>query len=143
MYLKKILSKDIDVDLLARGTSGFTGADIEHMINQAAVKAASDGAKTVSMRYLEISRDKILMGNWFLVILNDTFSNQLCKFIIIGPEKNSKIPDEEANTITAYHEGGHAIVAYYTKDSHPLHKVTIMPRGSSLGHVCIFIFVSN
>ncbi|XP_022163392.1 ATP-dependent zinc metalloprotease YME1 homolog isoform X3 [Myzus persicae] len=112
LYLKKILSKDIDVDLLARGTSGFTGADIENMVNQAAVKAASDGAKTVSMKYLEISRDKILMG----------------------PEKKSKIPDEEANTITAYHEGGHAIVAYFTKDSHPLHKVTIMPRGSSLGH---------
>jgi len=53
----------------------------------------------------------------------------------LGPEKKSKIPDEEANTITAYHEGGHAIVAYFTKDSHPLHKVTIMPRGSSLGHV--------
>lgn len=53
----------------------------------------------------------------------------------VGPEKKTKIPDEEANTITAYHEGGHAIVAYYTKDSHPLHKVTIMPRGSSLGHV--------
>lgn len=112
LYLKKILSKDIDVDLLARGTSGFTGADIENMVNQAAVKAASDGAKTVSMKYLEISRDKILMG----------------------PEKKTKIPDEEANTITAYHEGGHAIVAYFTKDSHPLHKVTIMPRGSSLGH---------
>ncbi|XP_027838943.1 ATP-dependent zinc metalloprotease YME1L isoform X2 [Aphis gossypii] len=112
LYLKKVLSKDIDVDLLARGTSGFTGADIENMVNQAAVKAASDGAKTVSMKYLEISRDKILMG----------------------PEKKTKIPDEEANTITAYHEGGHAIVAYFTKDSHPLHKVTIMPRGSSLGH---------
>ncbi|XP_025208239.1 ATP-dependent zinc metalloprotease YME1 homolog isoform X2 [Melanaphis sacchari] len=112
LYLKKILSKGIDVDLLARGTSGFTGADIENMVNQAAVKAASDGATTVSMKYLEISRDKILMG----------------------PEKKSKIPDEEANTITAYHEGGHAIVAYFTKDSHPLHKVTIMPRGSSLGH---------
>ncbi|XP_060855852.1 ATP-dependent zinc metalloprotease YME1L isoform X1 [Metopolophium dirhodum] len=112
LYLKKILSKDIDVDLLARGTSGFTGADIENMVNQAAVKAASDGATTVSMKYLENSRDKILMG----------------------PEKKSKIPDEEANTITAYHEGGHAIVAYFTKYSHPLHKVTIMPRGSSLGH---------
>jgi len=58
----------------------------------------------------------------------------------LGPEKKSKIPDEEANTITAYHEGGHAIVAYFTKDSHPLHKVTIMPRGSSLGHVYIFFF---
>lgn len=63
LYLKKVLSKDIDVDLLARGTSGFTGADIENMVNQAAVKAASDGAKTVSMKYLEVSRDKILMGN--------------------------------------------------------------------------------
>jgi len=61
-------------------------------------------------------------------ILFNTYSN-------LGPEKKSKIPDEEANTITAYHEGGHAIVAYFTKDSHPLHKVTIMPRGSSLGHV--------
>lgn len=68
MYLKKILSKDIDIDLLARGTSGFTGADIENMVNQAAVKAASDGAKTVSMKYLEITRDKILMGNCILVI---------------------------------------------------------------------------
>lgn len=65
--MKKILCKDIDVDLLARGTSGFTGADIENMVNQAAVKAASDGAKTVSMKYLEISRDKILMGNFFMM----------------------------------------------------------------------------
>lgn len=62
---------------------------------------------------------------------------------ILGPEKKTKIPDEEANTITAYHEGGHAIVAYFTKDSHPLHKVTIMPRGSSLGHVCIIILISK
>lgn len=62
LYLKKVLCKDIDIDLLARGTSGFTGADIENMVNQAAVKAASDGAKSVSMKYLEISRDKILMG---------------------------------------------------------------------------------
>ena len=55
--------------------------------------------------------------------------------MLAGPERKTRIPDEEANTITAYHEGGHAIVAYYTKDSHPLHKVTIIPRGPSLGHV--------
>lgn len=55
--------------MLARGTSGFTGADIENMVNQAAVKAASDGAKSVSMKYLEISRDKILMGNYFLNLI--------------------------------------------------------------------------
>ncbi|XP_050528825.1 ATP-dependent zinc metalloprotease YME1L [Daktulosphaira vitifoliae] len=112
LYLKKINCQDIDIDLLARGSTGFTGADLENMVNQAAVKAASEGAKTVSMKHLEVARDKILMG----------------------PEKKTKIPDDEANKITAYHEGGHAIVAYYTKDSHPLHKVTIMPRGSSLGH---------
>ena len=64
------------------------------------------------MKYLESARDKVLMG----------------------PERKSRIPDEEANQITAYHEGGHAIVAFFTKDSHPLHKVTIIPRGPSLGH---------
>jgi len=64
------------------------------------------------MKHLETARDKVLMG----------------------PERKARLPDEEANTITAYHEGGHAIVAFYTKESHPLHKVTIMPRGPSLGH---------
>ncbi|KAI5643737.1 peptidase family m41 domain-containing protein [Phthorimaea operculella] len=113
MYLGRVTANsDVDCDVLARGTTGFTGADLENMVNQAALKAAIDGAKTVTMKYLEDARDKVLMG----------------------PERRSRLPDEEANTITAYHEGGHAIVAYYTKDSHPLHKVTIMPRGPSLGH---------
>ncbi|XP_055596416.1 ATP-dependent zinc metalloprotease YME1L isoform X2 [Uranotaenia lowii] len=111
-YLSKILSREINVDQLARGTTGFTGADIENMVNQAALRAAIDGAEVVSMKHLENARDKVLMG----------------------PERKSRLPDEEANKITAYHEGGHAIVAYYTKESHPLHKVTIMPRGPSLGH---------
>ena len=52
----------------------------------------------------------------------------------MGPERKSRIPDEEANLITAYHEGGHTIVAHYTNGAHPLHKVTIIPRGPSLGH---------
>lgn len=112
LYLGKIMAKEIDVELLARGTTGFTGADLENMVNQAALRAAIDGADCVSMKYLESARDKVLMG----------------------PERKSRIPDEEANTITAYHEGGHAVVAYFTKDSHPLHKVTIIPRGPSLGH---------
>lgn len=64
------------------------------------------------MKYLESAKDKVLMG----------------------PQRRARIPDEEANLITAYHEGGHAIVAFFTKDSHPLHKVTIIPRGPSLGH---------
>ncbi|GLH08460.1 26S proteasome regulatory subunit 8 [Gryllus bimaculatus] len=112
LYLGRILCKNMDVELLARGTTGFTGADLENMVNQAALKAAIEGAEHVSMKHLDNARDKVLMG----------------------PERKSRIPDEEANTITAYHEGGHAIVAYYTKDSHPLHKVTIIPRGPSLGH---------
>lgn len=112
LYLEKVLHKDVDVPLLARGTTGFTGADLENMVNQAALRAAIDGAETVSMKHLESARDKVLMG----------------------PERKMRLPDEEANRITAYHEGGHAIVAYYTKESHPLHKVTIMPRGPSLGH---------
>lgn len=111
-YLARIKSSDIDIDQLARGTTGFTGADIENMVNQAALKAAIEGAEAVAMKHLESARDKVMMG----------------------PERKARLPDEEANRITAYHEGGHAIVAYYTKESHPLHKVTIMPRGPSLGH---------
>ncbi|KAF4519110.1 hypothetical protein B566_EDAN010532 [Ephemera danica] len=112
-YLTKVkMASDVNVELLARGTTGFTGADLENMVNQAALRASIDGADSVMMKYLEIARDKVLMG----------------------PERKSRIPDEEANLITAYHEGGHAVVAYYTKESHPLHKVTIIPRGPSLGH---------
>lgn len=94
-YLGKILSKDINVEMLARGTTGFTGADLENMVNQAALRAAIEGAEVVAMRHLENARDKVLMG----------------------PERKLRLPDEEANKITAYHEGGHAIVAYYTKVS--------------------------
>lgn len=94
-YLSKVLSGEINVDMLARGTTGFTGADIENMINQAALRAAIEGAEQVAMRHLESARDKVLMG----------------------PERKARLPDEEANKITAYHEGGHAIVAYYTKVS--------------------------
>ena len=83
-YLSKIkLADDVNVELLARGTTGFTGADLENMVNQAAVRGAIDGAVAVTTKYLEQARDKVLMG----------------------PERKSRIPDEEANTITAYHEG--------------------------------------
>ncbi|CAG9573608.1 unnamed protein product [Danaus chrysippus] len=113
MYVSRVAAAPgLDVEALARGTTGFTGADLESMVNQAALKAAIEGAKTVSMYHLEEARDKVLMG----------------------PARRARLPDDEANAITACHEGGHAVVAYYTKDSHPLHKVTIIPRGPSLGH---------
>lgn len=113
LYLAKVkCAPEVDLDALARQTTGFTGADIENMVNQAALRAAIEGAKSVKMVHLENSRDKIIMG----------------------PERRSRIPDEESNTITAYHEGGHALVAHYTKQSTPLHKITIISRGSTLGH---------
>jgi ATP-dependent metalloprotease len=81
-------------------------------VNQAALKAAMDGDSFVTMTHMEFARDKVLMG----------------------PAKKTKIPDEETNTLTAYHEAGHTLVALYTKDATALNKVTIIPRGASLGH---------
>uniref|UniRef100_A0A3Q2DEY2 ATP-dependent zinc metalloprotease YME1L1 n=1 Tax=Cyprinodon variegatus TaxID=28743 RepID=A0A3Q2DEY2_CYPVA len=107
-YLKKIKA-----NLIARGTVGFSGADLENLVNQAALKAAVDGKDMVTMKELEFAKDKILMG----------------------PERRSAEIDNKNKQITAYHESGHAIVAYYTKDAMPINKATIMPRGPSLGHV--------
>lgn len=156
LYLQKVkYGPDVNVEKLSRGTTGFTGADIENLVNQAALKAAMDGADFVQQKHLEFARDKILMGQWlknertFLLLL--FFWILLCHFEVhfrcilcssiccsrigVGPERKSRIPDEETNKLTAFHEGGHALVAYYTKEAQTLHKVTIIPRGPSLGHV--------
>uniref|UniRef100_A0A673XJA1 ATP-dependent zinc metalloprotease YME1L1 n=1 Tax=Salmo trutta TaxID=8032 RepID=A0A673XJA1_SALTR len=109
-YLQKI---KVDPKIIARGTVGFTGAELENLVNQAALKAAMDGLDLVTMKELEFSKDKILMG----------------------PERKSVEIDKKNKQITAYHESGHAIVAYYTKDAMPINKATIMPRGPTLGHV--------
>ena len=68
LYLGKVLSKDVNVEILARGTTGFTGADLENMVNQAALRAAIDGADSVTMKYLENARDKVLMGMQSLLV---------------------------------------------------------------------------
>ncbi|CAB1436691.1 unnamed protein product [Pleuronectes platessa] len=113
-YLKKIkVDPAIEANIIARGTVGFSGADLENLVNQAALKAAVDGKDMVSMKELEFAKDKILMG----------------------PERRSAEIDQKNKRITAFHESGHAIVAYYTKDAMPINKATIMPRGPSLGHV--------
>ncbi|XP_034039103.1 ATP-dependent zinc metalloprotease YME1L1-like isoform X2 [Thalassophryne amazonica] len=113
-YLSKIkIDPEIEASVIARGTVGFSGADLENLVNQAALKAAVDGKYMVSMKELEYAKDKILMG----------------------PERRSAEIDQKNKVITAYHESGHAIVAYYTKDAMPINKATIMPRGPSLGHV--------
>ncbi|XP_036790633.1 ATP-dependent zinc metalloprotease YME1L1 isoform X1 [Oncorhynchus mykiss] len=113
-YLQKIkVDPNVNAAIIARGTVGFTGAELENLVNQAALKAAVDGLDQVTMKELEFSKDKILMG----------------------PELRSVDIDKKNKQITAYHESGHAIVAYYTKDAMPINKATIMPRGPTLGHV--------
>ncbi|XP_047424550.1 ATP-dependent zinc metalloprotease YME1L1-like isoform X3 [Mugil cephalus] len=113
-YLSKIkVDTAVDAEIIARGTVGFSGAELENLVNQAALKAAVDEKEMVTMKDLEFAKDKILMG----------------------PERRSVEIDKKNKTITAYHESGHAIVAYYTKDAMPINKATIMPRGPTLGHV--------
>ncbi|KAI9246535.1 peptidase family M41-domain-containing protein [Sporodiniella umbellata] len=111
-HTKKIqLASEVDISIIARGTPGFSGADLANLVNLAAIQASRDESKQVNLRHLEYSKDKIIMG----------------------AERRSAVITEESKKLTAYHEGGHALVAYYTPGAMPLHKATIMPRGSALG----------
>jgi cell division protease FtsH len=108
---KTILADNVDLSVLARGTPGFTGADIENMVNEAALLAARRGKENVEMAELEDSKDKVMMGI----------------------ERKSMIISEEEKKTTAYHEAGHTLVARLLPDTDPIHKVTIIPRGRALG----------
>jgi len=112
IYGKKTkMAANIDYEILARGTPGFTGADLENLINEAALMAARQGAKEINLELLEKAKDKIMMG----------------------AERRSMIITEKEKEITAYHEAGHALVAFLIPDTDPIHKVTIIPRGRALG----------
>ncbi|KAG2310462.1 hypothetical protein Bca52824_022019 [Brassica carinata] len=114
LYLQgKPMSDDVDVKAIARGTPGFNGADLANLVNIAAIKAAVDGAEKLSAEQLEFAKDRIFMGT----------------------ERKTMFVSEDSKKLTAYHESGHAIVALNTKGAHPIHKATIMPRGSALGMV--------
>jgi ATP-dependent metalloprotease len=105
------LAANLDLSVIARGTPHFSGADLQNLVNQAAIQASKEGARAVTLKHLEFAKDKIIMG----------------------AERRSAFVTEESKRITAYHEAGHALVAYYTPGAMPLHKATIMPRGQSLG----------
>jgi len=105
------LAPNVALNVLARGTSGFSGADLANLVNEAALLAARQDKKTVEMIDFENAKDKVLMG----------------------VERRSMIIPESEKRTTAYHEGGHALVAYLLPGADPLHKVTIIPRGRALG----------
>jgi cell division protease FtsH len=112
VHTRKIpLADDVDLSVLARGTPGFSGADLANMVNEAALAAARQNRKAVLMYDFELAKDKVLMG----------------------VERKSMLLSDEEKKNTAYHEAGHALVAAMLPHSDPLHKVTIIPRGMALG----------
>ena len=112
VHTKKIpMSDDVDIQVLARGTSGFSGADLANLVNEAALVAARYNQKVVRMEDFEFAKDKVLMGS----------------------ERRSLIISNEEKKITAIHEAGHALLAVVLPHADPVHKVTIIPRGMALG----------
>jgi cell division protease FtsH len=112
VHTRKIpLDDEVDLEILARGTPGFSGADIANMVNEAALLAARRDKSSVSMEEFEEAKDKVLLG----------------------PERKSRVMKEDTRRMTAYHEAGHAVVGSYLDNADPLHKVTIIPRGRSGG----------
>ena len=114
VHLKKVpMAPDVDARIIARGTPGFSGADLANLVNEAALLAARLDRKVVTMRELEAAKDKVMMG----------------------VERKSMVMSEEEKRMTAYHEAGHAVVSIHYPASDPIHKATIIPRGRALGMV--------
>jgi cell division protease FtsH len=112
VHSKKVpMAEDVNLNVLARGTPGFSGADLANMVNEAALTAARHNRKAVHMYDFEIAKDKVLMG----------------------AERKSMLLSDQEKKVTAYHEAGHTLVSALSENSDPLHKVTIIPRGMALG----------
>ena len=112
VHMKKVpIAQDVDASLIARGTPGFSGADLANLVNEAALVAARTAKKLVGMEQLEFAKDKVMMG----------------------AERRSMVMSEEEKLKTAYHESGHAIVGRSLEEHDPVYKVTIIPRGRALG----------
>ena len=114
VHMKKVpLAPDVDARVIARGTPGFSGADLANLVNEAALTAARKGKRLVAMAEFEEAKDKVMMG----------------------AERRSMVMTEDEKRMTAYHEAGHAIVSIHEAASDPIHKATIIPRGRALGMV--------
>jgi len=114
VHMKNVpLAADVDVKVVARGTPGFSGADLANLVNEAALLAARKNRRMVTMRDFEDAKDKVMMG----------------------AERRSMVMSEDEKKLTAYHEGGHALVALLVPAADPVHKATIIPRGRALGMV--------
>jgi cell division protease FtsH len=112
VHTRKIpLGEDVDISVIARGTPGFTGADLANLVNEAALNAARYNKKLVAMGDFELAKDKVLMG----------------------AERKSMVISNEEKRVTAYHEAGHTLVGLKVPNADPVHKVTIIPRGMALG----------
>ena len=112
VHVKKVpVGDDVNLNVLARGTPGFSGADLANMVNEAALNAARVNRKQVLMYDFELAKDKVLMG----------------------AERKSMLLTDQEKRVTAYHEAGHAMVSFFRDHSDPIHKVTIIPRGMALG----------
>jgi cell division protease FtsH len=114
VHMRRVpLAPDVEAKVIARGTPGFSGADLANLVNEAALLAARKNKKVVSMHEFEDAKDKVMMG----------------------PERRSMVMDESEKRLTAYHEAGHALVGLHVPDTDPIHKATIIPRGRALGMV--------
>ena len=112
VHMRKVpLAPDVDAKIIARGTPGFSGADLANIVNEAALMAARKGKRSVAMAEFEQAKDKVMMG----------------------AERRSMVMTEDEKKLTAYHEAGHALCMLYAEGHEPLHKVTIIPRGRALG----------
>ena len=114
VHVKKVpLAKDVNLSVIARGTPGFSGADLANLVNEAALLAARKNKRKVTSKDFDEAKDKVLMGS----------------------ERKSMAMDEKEKTLTAYHEAGHAICSLFVPETDPIHKATIIPRGRALGMV--------
>jgi cell division protease FtsH len=112
VHMRKVpLAPDVEAKIIARGTPGFSGADLANLVNEAALLAARAGKRVVTMAEFEAAKDKVMMG----------------------AERRSMVMTEKEKKLTAYHEAGHALVGLFVPEHDPLHKVTIIPRGRALG----------